>query len=79
MIRGRREREEVRKVRKEKGIRVRMAKGREREEWLRVGNREGKREGSGALHLTCQDGARHYSWRVKNLFCFCVKGYLFTV
>ena len=26
------------------------------------------------LHLTCQDGARHYSWRVKNLFCFCVKG-----
>ena len=47
MIRGRREREEVRKVRKEKGIRVRMAKGREREEWLRVGNREGKREGSG--------------------------------
>ena len=26
------------------------------------------------LHLTCQEGARHYSWRVKNLFCFCVKG-----
>ena len=21
-----------------------------------------------------QDGARHYYWIVKNLFCFCVKG-----
>ena len=31
------------------------------------------------LHLTCQDGARHYSWRVKNLFCFCVKGRSFQV
>lgn len=57
MIRGRREREEVRKVRKEKGIRVRMAKGREREEWLRVGNREGKREGSGVGTVTCEAAA----------------------
>ena len=57
MIRGRREREEVRKVRKEKGIRVRMAKGREREEWLRVGNREGKREGTGVGTVTCEAAA----------------------
>ena len=57
MIRGRREREEVRKVRTEKGIRVRMAKGREREEWLRVGNREGKREGSGVGTVTCEAAA----------------------
>lgn len=57
MIRGRREREEVRKVRKEKGVRVRMAKGREREEWLRVGNREGKREGSGVGTVTCEAAA----------------------
>ena len=57
MIRGRREREEVRKVRKEKGLRVRMAKGREREEWLRVGNREGKREGSGVGTVTCEAAA----------------------
>ena len=26
------------------------------------------------LRFTCQDGARHYYWIVKNLFCFCVKG-----
>lgn len=57
MIRGRREREEVRKVRKEKGVRVRMAKGREREEWLRVGNIEGKREGSGVGTVTCEAAA----------------------
>lgn len=57
MIRGRREREEVRKVRKEKGVRLRMAKGREREEWLRVGNREGKREGSGVGTVTCEAAA----------------------
>ena len=31
------------------------------------------------LHLTCQDGARQDSWRVKNLFCFCVKGRSFQV
>ena len=47
----------MRKVRKEKGIRVRMAKGREREEWLRVGNREGKREGSGVGTVTCEAAA----------------------
>jgi hypothetical protein len=26
------------------------------------------------LRFTCQDGARHSYWIVKNLFCFCVKG-----
>ena len=35
----------------------RMAKGREREEWLRVGNREGKREGSGVGTVTCEAAA----------------------
>ena len=26
------------------------------------------------LRFTCQDGARHSYWIVKNLFCFSVKG-----
>lgn len=34
-----------------------MAKGREREEWLRVGNREGKREGSGVRTVTSEAAA----------------------
>ena len=53
MIKGRRRREEVRKVKKEKGIRVRMAKGRVQEErgW-EWGNREVEVEGGGVGTVT---------------------------
>lgn len=34
-----------------------MAKGREREEWPRVGNREGRREGSGVGTVTFEAAA----------------------
>src|SRR5574337_574967 len=33
-----------------------------------------KQKKSAFLRFTCQDGARHSYWIVKNLFCFCVKG-----
>lgn len=55
MMRGRRKRGSDRSEETEGN--KRMAKGRVREEWLRVGNGEGEREGSGVGTVTLEAAA----------------------